>query len=272
MFKRLIILIVIGCFILSMADTATCKETITGVGVAAVKDVVEKLGRAFAKKNPSIQVKTKEDKVDAAIKAVGTSKDGSLFGMINRPLNDKEKSAYPDIQTFLFAKDGVAIIVHPANPVKSITPAQLKDIIKGKITNWSQLGGKKEVISMIMREKASNQRVAFEKVIMGGEKVPIGRVREISSMGDVKTEVALDKSAIGYILISALDKKVKPLELDGVAPTIANVKAGTYPITIPYYLITKGEPKGAIKTFMDFIITTEGQALVEKEKIGFVTK
>ncbi len=87
---------------------------------------------------------------------------------------------------------------------------------------------------MIMREKISNQRTAIEKFVIGEEKVPVGRIREISGMGDVKTEVALDRSATGYILISTIDKKVKPLELNGVAPTIANVKAGNYPITIPY--------------------------------------
>lgn len=272
MIKSFAIFITLLCFIFSIANIAFCSETINGIGVSAVKDVVDKLGRSFTKKNPSIKVKTKEEKVGEAIKAVGTSKDSYLFGMINRPLNDKEKSAYPDIQSFLFAKDGVAIIVHPDNPIKSITSDQLRDIIKGKIKDWSQLGGKKGVINMIMREKGSNQRVALEKFVMGGEKVPVGRIREISSMGDVKTEVGLDRSAIGYILISAIDKKVKPLELNGVAPTIANVKAGNYPITIPYFLITKGEPQGALKAFMDFIVTSEGQALIEKEKIAFVMK
>ncbi len=143
MIKSLAIFITLLCFILSIANIAFCSETINGIGVSAIKDVVDKLGRSFTKKNPSIKVKTKEEKVDAAIKAVGTSKDSYLFGMINRPLNDKEKSTYPDIQTFLFAKDGVAIIVHPENPVKSITSDQLIDIIKGKIKDWSQLGGKK---------------------------------------------------------------------------------------------------------------------------------
>lgn len=272
MLKKIIIYLTIVLFICSVTGVAHCKEVIRGVGVLAVKDVVDKVGRAFTKKNPAIQVKTKEGKVSDAIEAVGKGEARSVFGMINRPLNDKEKAAYPDIKTFIFAKDGVALIVHPDNPVKAITSAQLKEILKGKITNWSQLGGNRGVISMIIREKTSNQRIALEQVVMGNEKIPVGRVREISSMGDVKTEVALDKSAMGYVLISALDKKIKALEFDGVAPTIANVKAGAYPIQIPYYIITKGEPEGAIKAFIDFIKTPEGQALVEKEKIAFVEK
>ncbi len=270
MLNKIIIYLTMTLIILGVTDLAFGKEVINGIGVQAVKDVVDKAGRAFTKKNPTIQVKTKEGKISDAIEAVGKGKPGSVFGMINRPLNEKERSAYPDIKTFIFAKDGVAIIVHPDNPVKAITSAQLKEVLKGKITNWSQLGGKKGVISMIIREKTSNQRVALEQVIMGKEKVPVGRVREISSMGDVKTDVALDKSAMGYVLISALDKKIKPIELDGIAPTIANVKAGAYPIQIPYYLITKGEPEGAIKAFIDFIKTPEGQVVIEKEKIAFV--
>lgn len=272
MLKKIIIYLTMALFIFGVTDIALGKEAINGIGVQAVKDVVDKTARAFVKKNQAVQVKTKEDKVGTAIEAVGKGKAGSFFGMINRPLNDKEKSAYPDIKTFIFAKDGVAIIVHPENPVKAITSAQLKEIFKGKITNWSQLGGNKGVISMIIREKTANQRIALEQVVMGKEKVPVGRVREISSMGDVKTEVALDKSSMGYILISALDKKVKPIELDGAAPTIANVKAGAYPVMIPFYIITKGEPVGATKAFMDFIVTPEGQALIEKEKIAFVEK
>ncbi len=272
MFRKIVIYLTMALFIFGTTGVASGNEVVNGIGVAAVKDVVDKTARAFTKKNPTIQVKTKEDKVGSAIEAVGKAKPGSLLGMINRPLNEKEKNSYPDIQSFLFAKDGVAIIVHPSNPVKSITSAQLKDILKGKITDWSQLGGKKGVISMIIREKAANQRAAFDQLVMGKEKIAVGKAREISSMGDVKTDVALDKSAMGYILISAIDKKVKALELNGAAPTIANVKAGNYPLTIPYLLITKGEPTGGIKAFMDFIVTPEGQALVEKEKIGFVTK
>lgn len=270
MTKKIVICLIIGLFVFAITDFASAKETINGIGVTAVKDVVDKLGRFFVKKNPNINIRTKEDKVSTAIEAVGKGKVN--FGMINRPLNDKEKSTYPDIQTFLFAQDGVAIIVHPDNPVKAITSDQLKDILKGKITDWSQLGGKKAVISMIIREKAANQRAAFDSLVMGKEKIAVGKAREISSMGEVKTEVALDKSAMGYILISAIDKKVKAIELNGVAPTIANVKAGAYPIIIPFYIITKGEPQGATKTFIDFIRSPEAQPLVEKEKIGFVAK
>ena len=270
MIKKIFICAMLILFIFSNATFAFSKETINGIGVKAVQDVVDKIGRSFVKKNPNVAIKTKEDKVSSAIEFVAKGKPGSTFGMINRPLNDEEKSKYPDIQTFIFAQDGVALIVHPSNPVNAITSAQLKDILKGKITDWSQLGGNKGVVSMIIREKASNQRAAFDKLVMGKDKIGVGKAREISSMGDVKAEVAFDKAAMGYILISALDKKVKALEIDGVAPTINNLKAGAYPINIPFYLITNGKPQGSVKTFIDFIQSEEGQKLVEKEKIASV--
>lgn len=271
MLKKIILFSSI-CFLL-ISQNAVAKDMINATGVQAVKDVVDKTWRGYLKKSPETGLKSKESNAASAIEAVGKAEASStVFGMVNRPLNDKEKESYPDIKSFLFAKDGVAVIVHPDNPIQSITSSQLKDILQGKITNWSQLGGNKGVISMLIREKAANQRAAFEKLVLGKDKMAIGKAREISSMGDVKTEVAMDKSAMGYVLISSLDKKVKPIELDKVAPSIANVKAGTYPITIPYYLITKGEPSGAVKNFFDYFFSPEGQVAIEKEKIAFTKK
>lgn len=270
MLKKRIVLL--AAFVLLITQNAVAGNVANGLGVQAVKDVVDKVARGCKKKNPEIMIKTKESSAASAVEAVGKKDKDITFAMINRPLNDKEKSLYPEMKTYLFARDGVAVIVHPSNPIKSITSAQLKDILQGRTTNWAQLGGNKGVISMIIREKAANQRAGFEKLVLGKDKIAVGKAREISSMGDVKTEVALDVSAIGYILISAIDKKVKAIELDGAVPSIASVKAGTYPITIPYFIITNGEPTGATKEFLDFFSTPEAKFIIEKEKIAFIEK
>ena len=272
MFKKISVCLVIAFFILGGVHLAAAKETITGIGVKGVQDPIDKIARGFTKKNPAIEIKTKEEKGGVAIETIGKGTPGFNFGMITRPLDAKEKAAYPDMKAFLFAKDGVAIVVHPNNPVKGLTSAQIRDIYTGKVTNWAQVGGKKGTITMLFREKGAGQRAAFEEAVMGAEKVAVTKGREIGSMGAMKTEVGLDESAIGYILISAVDKSVKALELDGKAATLDNVKAGAYVVTIPLYLITKGEPKGATKTFIDYLMGPEGQMAVQKEKLAPAAK
>lgn len=272
MLKKIVVCLIIAFFAFGSAHFVAAKETISGIGVKGVKDPIDKISMIFERKNPTIGVTTKEETGDVAIETIGKGVAGYNFGMITRPLDAKEKAAYPDVKAFRFARDGVAVVVHPDNPIKGLTSAQMSDIYTGKVTNWAQVGGEKGVILALIREAGSGQRVAFEGAVMGTEKVPVGRAREIGSMGAMKTEVGLDEAAIGYILITAVDKSVKALKLDSVAATLENVKAGTYAVTIPFYLITKGDPEGVTKTFIDYLMGPEGQADVEKERLAPAAK
>lgn len=268
MLKRVAICLMIVSLVLAGVHLAfATKETIKGVGVKGVKEVLDKIAPAFSKAHPGIKVTTEEKGAPETVEAIGKGTPGVHFGMMTRLPDSKEAAAYPDLKTHLFARDGVVLIVHPDNPVTGLTTAQVRDIYAGRIKCWSKVGGKKGVISPFVREKGSGQRIAVEDAVMGGEKVKVG-LREIGSMGGMKTEVSIDSSALGYILMSAVDKTVKPLSLDGVAPTIENVKAGTYKIIIPFYLYTKGDPKGATKTFIDYLLSPAGQKQVEKQKLA----
>lgn len=272
MLKKIVVCLVIAFFTLGSAHFAAAKETIRGIGVAGVKTPIDKISMKFERKNPTIRVTTKEEGGGVAIETIGKGVAVYNFGMITRPLDAEEKAAYPDVKAFLFARDGVTFVVHPDNPIKGLTSAQIRDIYTGRVTNWAQVGGEKGVITALIRERGSGQRVAIEGATMGTEKIPIGRAREIGSMGGMRTEVGIDEAAIGYILITAVDKSVKALELDGITPTLENVKAGTYAVTIPFYLITKGYPEGATKTFIDYLLGPEGQAAVEKERLAPAAK
>jgi len=267
MLRKIAICLVIAFFVLGITSLATGKEVVKGLGVKGVKDVIDKIAKPFMEKNPGIAVETIEETGTAAIKVIGKSEFGFTFGMVTRPLKDEEKKAYPDIKSFIFAKDGVTIVVNPKNPVKGLTATQIRDIYSGKITDWSAVGGKGK-ITVLIREEGAGQRAALEKVVMGTEKVAVDKAKVLDKMGAMKEEVAKDSSAIGYILIGAVDGTVKALEIDGKAPTLENLKAGIYPIDIPFFLITLGAPKGATKTFIDFILSPAGQVLVEQQKIA----
>ncbi len=268
MSKKIAVCLVIAFFtILGTTHLAIGKEAVKGLGVKGVKDVIDKIAKPFMEKNPGISVETIEEVGATTIKVIGKSEFGFTFGMITRPLKDEERKAYSDIKPFLFAKDGVTVVVNPKNPVKGLTAAQTRDIYAGKINDWSAVGGKGK-ITVLIREEGAGQRAALEHVVMGTEKVAVAKAKVLDKMGAMKEEVAKDSSAIGYILIGAVDDTVKALELDGKAPTLQNLKAGIYPAEIPFFLITRGVPKGATKTFLDFVMGPEGQSLVEKQKLA----
>lgn len=252
--------------VFGFASVASGKDVAKGVGVKGVKDILDAV-MPFEKKRLGIEVTTKEEKADAAIEAIGRGKDFT-FGMLTRGLNDAEKTAHPNIKTHVIAKDGVAVIVNPDNPVKALTSAQLRDIFSGKITEWSQVGGSKGRIAVNVREKGSGQRTAFEKVIMGAEKVDEKKAIVFDKMGTMKDDIALSKNSIGYILISAVDKSVKAVDIDGKPATTASLKAGTYPVEVPIILVTNGEPAGATKVLIDYLLSTAGQKVLERQKLA----
>lgn len=265
MFRKSILCLMAMLLIFGFAAIASGKDAAKGAGVKAVKDVLDVI-IPHAKKKLGIEITTKEEKADATIEAIGKGKDFG-FGMMTRGLNDAEKKTYPNIKTFLIAKDGVAVVVHPDNPVKALTTAQLRDIFAGKITDWSQVGGSKGKIAVNIREKGSGQRTALEKVIMGSEKVT-DKAIVFDKMGTMKDDVALSKASIGYITVSAVDKSVKAIEIDGKPATAAALKAGTYPVEVPIMLITNGEPTGATKAFIDYLFSPEGQKSLERQKLA----
>ena len=259
-------------FLFIAAPNAFAAEKVRGAGIREAIDIVENVSRDFNKKNPEITITHKElPKAADVVTAVG--KGERDYGVLNRGLNDKEKELYPDMQTYLFAKDGIVFVVHPDNPVKSITGAQLKEILQGKATDWSQVGGKKGVISMlILRDKRAVERTAVEKYVLGKDKMAVGRIREVGNLRGVRGEVELDNSAMGYLLMSGVGKKVKALELDGLAPKKGEVKTGAYPLAVQFFFITKGDPSPNMQKFMDFLYSPEGGKLVEKGKVSFIAR
>jgi len=170
------------------------------------------------------------------------------------------------------AGDGIALIVNPSNTVSSLTLAQVKDIYSGKITNWSQVGGTSGGIVVVGRDAASGTREFFWEYVMGKGDFAKGML-EKNSNGAVKQTIVQTPGAIGYVGLGYIDADVKALriKLDNgtqVVASVSNVINGSYPISRSLYFLTKGEPKGLSKAFTDFILSDEGQKIVEEE--GFV--
>ncbi len=173
-----------------------------------------------------------------------------------------------NLKMFKWAIDGVAVTVNPANPVKSLTKDQLKDIYSEKISNWKALGGADHEITVYTRDESSGTREVFwEKALNKGD--ISAKALFVPSNGAMKTAVANDPYAIGYVSVGHMDETVAPVALDGVTPTIETVVNGQYKVSRGLYSNTKGEPTGLAKLFIDYLFTTEGQQIVVDS--GFIS-
>ena len=196
---------------------------------------------------------------------VGVQKVGEglvQIGNTGRALKDTEIAKY-GLVTFPFAIDGVAVAVNPANGVTGLTKAQVKDVFAGKVTNWKDLGGADAPISLYVREDGSGTRETFEeRALDKGTSAPSANV--VNSNGAMKTAIAQDKNAIGYVGIGHLDESVKGVAVDGMVPSQEGAADGSYTVTRLLYMNTKGEPEGLSKLFVDYIYSEDGKGFISQ--------
>jgi len=188
------------------------------------------------------------------------------IGNSGRKPKDDEIQKY-GLKLFQWAIDGVGVVVNPQNPLKALSKPRLIDIFAGKIINWKELGGADKQINVYTRDNSSGTREVFwEKGLDKGAITDKANV--VVSNGAMKTAIANDPYSIGYVSVGHMDKSTVPVMLDGVEPTIDNVKNGSYKIARGLFSNTKGEPNGLVKKFIDFLFSPEGQELVAKN--GFI--
>ncbi|MBC8252868.1 MAG: phosphate ABC transporter substrate-binding protein [Ardenticatenia bacterium] len=189
----------------------------------------------------------------------------------------RENGATP--QQFTVARDAIAVVVHPSNPVNGLTLKQISDIYTGRFTNWSQLGGEDRPIVLLSRESNSGTYVYFlENVIRLGDKgsgllFSPDTLLMPSSEG-ISAEIRQNPNAIGYDGLGYVtpDQKMLPVAVDAhspyVIPSVETVNSGLYPISRPLYMYTAGEPTGLVKEYLDWVRSDDGQVLVLE--LGFV--
>jgi phosphate transport system substrate-binding protein len=155
-----------------------------------------------------------------------------------------------------FARDGIAVIVHPAALLTEIGLAHLQDIFRGRVQEW---GG--EVLTVVSREEGSGTRAAFESIVLGDYDVTLAAVA-MPSTGTVIEYVARTPGAIGYISARWLDERVRVLPVEGVYPSLTAVSDGSYPLSRPLYLAAMTEPSGEAREFAQWVLGMEGQAII----------
>lgn len=180
---------------------------------------------------------------------------------------------------FVIARDAIAVIVNPNNPVQHLSLQQISDIYTGKITNWSEVGGENRPIVKLSRESNSGTHVYFlEAVIrLGNSKdktIFSADTLLLPSSEGIISEVRDNPNAIGYDGLGYVTPEVKVIAVSGkdggdyVMPSVESVNSGAYPIARDLYMYTNGEPKGAVKEYLDWIYSADAQEIVRE--LGFV--
>lgn len=191
----------------------------------------------------------------AGIKALAAGE--ATLAFLSRELNDAEKKS--GLSGFAYAKDGVAIVVHPSNAVAGLTLAELRDIYDGKTVAWAD---EKPVVAF-NRNTDSGTREVFQERVLG--KDAFSPKAAVKHDGVLISAVEKIPSAIAYTSLAEADEtKVRIVPVAGIKPTPASLRDGTYPISRTPTLATRGEPTGDEKAFISFVLGPKGQAIVSK--------
>ncbi|MDD4801580.1 MAG: phosphate ABC transporter substrate-binding protein [Syntrophomonas sp.] len=233
--------------------------TLTIAGSTSVQPFSEVLAEKFMAENQRVKVNVQGGGSSQGIEAAISG--AANIGASSRDLKTEEKSKVVDTK---IALDGIAIVVNPANTMKSLKTEEVRNIYMGNIKNWKELGGPDAPITVVSREDGSGTREAFTTLIMDKKDIIKTAIIQ-NSTGAVRTTVAGDKNAIGYISLANLNNEIKAVEIDGVAATVDNVKTGIYKVQRPFLYVTKEAPTGLAKVFMDFVLSPEGQKIMVEE-------
>jgi phosphate transport system substrate-binding protein len=238
-----------------LVSAVTCIPKNHGIiiaGSTSVQPFIEKLADIYIARHPGVSINVQGGGSTAGIQA--TINNTCTIGASSRNLkaNEKVLNEYP------MCYDGISVIVHRTNPVGNLTLAQIRDIFTGKITNWQDLGGENMKIIAVTREEGSGTRGAFEEMIMHKEAISDACLVQDSN-GAVREIIALTPQGIGYISAGLVDDRIKALSIDGIYPSFENIACGDYELIRPFLLLTKGEPSGLTREFIDFILSADAQ-------------
>lgn len=239
------------------AETETeLSGTISLSGSTSMEKYANALSESFMEKYPDVTVTVEFTGSSAGIESVLSGRCD--IGNSSRNLKDDEKEA--GAAENIVAIDGIAVAVDPKNEVTGLTKDQLISVYKGEITNWSELGGADMPIVVVGREAGSGTRSAFEEIL--GIEDECAYANELDSTGAVMARVASTPGSIGYISLDALDGSVTSVKLDGVEPTAETIKDGSYFLSRPFVMATKGEisdQNELVRALFDYVYSSEGQ-------------
>lgn len=187
---------------------------------------------------------------------------------ISRQMISHAESTDVQLKGFPFASDLIVPIVHSSNAIKTLSLTQLREIYEGRITSWSELGGATEPIQVVTRRESSGTEKVWQEIVMKSSKIQPSAVLLNSSSGII-AYVAENPVAIGYVSYALLNHEVKPLSINGIAPSQESAEVGKYPISRRLYLyVNEKNLPHSIKTLIVFVLSRKGQQIAKE--FGFI--
>lgn len=263
-----IVTAVLAC---ALVTTGADSKKLVLDGSTTVGPLAKAFAEYFMQQNPGVKISVSESGSGNGAKSLinGTCDIATM----SRAMKPEEVAAAKEkgvhVVAHIVAVDALPVLVHPSNPVKDLTVEQVRDIFLGKITNWKEVGGPDVKIVKVSRDTNSGTYECFEELVMKKEKMA-NDVEYVGSNGAVRQRVMTTPAAIGYAGLAFVDKKVKALSINGVAPCAETARNKTYPIARPLYMYTNGQPKegSMLERFINLYKTDKGREIVEA--IGFV--
>ncbi len=240
-----------------IADELSAFDKMSGqlniAGGTAHIPVMKKAARQIMGHNPDIRITIAGGGSGVGVQQV--AKGLVDIGNTGRALKNKEMNL--GLNSFAFAIDGVAVIIHPQNPVADLSQQQIIAIYQGKITNWQEVGGQDRQIHLFSRDEASGTRSVFSKKLLKGAPLA-ANANIVPSNGAMKTAVSQDIGAIGYSSVGYIDNMVKAPTYNHIMPTQEACASGEYPVVRRLYMNTKGAPNALTQAFIDYIYSKQG--------------
>jgi phosphate transport system substrate-binding protein len=251
--------------LLASAQTRVATDAVTGrlliTGSSTTAPLVSAIAKRFQAQHPGVSI---EVQTGGSGRGLADTRQGKAdIGMVSRALGEAEQ----DLVGLPIARDGVTVVVHKDNPVRSLSDAQVVGIYTGKLTNWKQVGGRDAPILTVVAEEKRSSTELFDHYFH----LTRDTIKAQRTVGDNALRIKLlaeNPDAILYMSVGEAERNaqagapIRPLPAGGVAATSRNIRNGNFPISRPLTLATRGEPSGLAKVFIEYCVSSQVTDLV----------
>jgi phosphate transport system substrate-binding protein len=248
----------VSCVIASAVLVSGCgkpRESITLAGSTAFQPFAEKLADQYMTDHSDVSITIQGG--GSALGIQSALSGAAQIGMADLVRLPKEADA---LKNLVVARDGIAVVVNPANAITGLTMEQVRGIFSGGIKNWKEVGGPDHAIAVISREAGSGTRSSFEQIIGGASLTGDALIQD--SNGTIRETVANDANAVGYLSHGLINEKIKPVTVDGFSCCEKDIMTGDYKLVRPVFLVYTDKITPACTAFLDYLMSAEAQALL----------
>ncbi len=238
-------------------------EKLVLTGSSTIAPVLSDIAKSFEKKNSNFRIDVQTGGSSRGVN--DARKKLNDIGMVSRKLKDSEK----DLSVYTIAKDGIALITHSENSISSLTETQVKQIYRGRIKNWKEVGGQDAAIVVVNKAEGRSTLELFLKFF----KLKNSEINASVVIGDNEQgikAVARNPNAIAYVSIGTAEfnqsvgTPIRLLDFKGVKASVKNVENGSYPISRELNLVTKDKPNSTAKLFIDYVLSKDASSIIRE--------